>query len=75
MLLFFNCNFIHSHILTQEHCKFITQCQKGLAKYFQLRAVNKKKGVPEFAYHLIQIWLHFGAPHAVQSESGRKLTV
>ena len=53
--------------------KFIMHYQKHLSKYHVLRPLTSKRGT-EVVYHLLQIFIDFGAPQILQSDNGREFT-
>ena len=53
--------------------KYILHYQDHLTKYSVLRAITSKRAA-EVAYHLLDIFLLFGAPHILQSDNGREFT-
>ncbi|GFU58111.1 KRAB-A domain-containing protein 2 [Trichonephila clavipes] len=53
--------------------KFIIVYQDHLTKFVQLRPLKTKRTV-EVAYHVLSIFLTFGAPAILQSDNGREFS-
>ena len=53
--------------------KFVMHYQEHLSKYHILRPLTSKRAT-EVAYHLLQIFIDFGAPQILQSDNGREFT-
>lgn len=51
--------------------KFILNYQDHLTKFVVLRSLRSKRA-PEVAYHVMDIFCLFGAPHILQSDNGRE---
>ena len=59
--------------LPDGNYKFIMHYQEHLSKYHILRPLRTKRAA-EVAFHLLHIFIDFGAPTILQSDNGREFT-
>ena len=59
--------------LPDQNYKYVLHYQDHLSKYHILRPLTSKRAA-EDAYHLLHIFIDFGAPQILQSDNGRELT-